>query len=268
MDLLFKFYNKKCQPYSLRKCLHYGEVVADLFRMNPRTYANLQSDIQDIDNFIIKFSSFVEIICAKADVAINSIESQEIMLAIQWFIFQEEQTQQESLKYHEIIQPDCIGNPKIIEKLLDLYQNRLVQIFVYLIDYSISIQSYIQQNNQQKQRRFDLNLNGSLSFLNKNFFRDSSKQQSRKGRYCKRIYKWYIWIVNTIQTQFLNYLNPYLRQLVKFTTSIQLKKIENNMKCIFKQKCYNGNLSVFLEMKNNQSQKKYFYKFREYMKIL
>ncbi|CAD8113595.1 unnamed protein product [Paramecium primaurelia] len=60
------------------------------FRMNPRTYENLQSDIQDIDNFITKFSSFVEIICAKADVAINSIESQEIMIAIQWFIFQEE----------------------------------------------------------------------------------------------------------------------------------------------------------------------------------
>ncbi|CAD8214878.1 unnamed protein product [Paramecium pentaurelia] len=60
------------------------------FRMNPRTYGNLQSDIQDIDNFITKFNSFIEIICTKADVAINSIESQEIMIAIQWFIFQEE----------------------------------------------------------------------------------------------------------------------------------------------------------------------------------
>ncbi|CAD8117148.1 unnamed protein product [Paramecium primaurelia] len=60
------------------------------FKMNPRTYGNLQSDIQDIQIFITKFNSFVEIICAKADVAINSIESQEIMIAIQWFIFQEE----------------------------------------------------------------------------------------------------------------------------------------------------------------------------------
>ncbi|CAD8105018.1 unnamed protein product [Paramecium primaurelia] len=60
------------------------------FRMISRTQANLKSDIQDIENFITKFESFVEIICAKANVAINSLESQEIMIAIQWFIFQEE----------------------------------------------------------------------------------------------------------------------------------------------------------------------------------
>ncbi|CAD8198450.1 unnamed protein product [Paramecium pentaurelia] len=60
------------------------------FRMFPRTQENLKSDILDIENFINKFNHFVEIIFTKAAVAINSIESQEIMIAIQWFVFQEE----------------------------------------------------------------------------------------------------------------------------------------------------------------------------------
>ncbi|CAD8089148.1 unnamed protein product [Paramecium sonneborni] len=54
------------------------------------TNPSLKDKDQDIENFITKFDFYVEKICAKAAVAANQSESQEIMIAIQWFIFQEE----------------------------------------------------------------------------------------------------------------------------------------------------------------------------------
>ncbi|CAD8173681.1 unnamed protein product [Paramecium pentaurelia] len=94
------------------------------FKMNPRTYESLKSDIQDIENFIAKFNSFVEIICAKAAVAINSIESQEIMIAIQWFIFQEENIYKLSKNTQHIINSYNL----IIEGIQKLLKSCLIQI--------------------------------------------------------------------------------------------------------------------------------------------
>ncbi|CAD8116746.1 unnamed protein product [Paramecium primaurelia] len=121
------------------------------FRMNPRTYENLQSDIQDIDNFITKFSSFVEIICAKADVAINSIESQEIMIAIQWFIFQEENIYKLNKNPQNIMKS---YNPKIIEKLLDLYQKRLITVSLSKVIFSFHVMNSDRIMNFDLQKEF------------------------------------------------------------------------------------------------------------------
>ncbi|CAD8130151.1 unnamed protein product [Paramecium sonneborni] len=59
-------------------------------KISPHTDENLKSDNQAIQNFINRYNYFVEKICTKAAVAANQSESQEIMIAIQWFIFQEE----------------------------------------------------------------------------------------------------------------------------------------------------------------------------------
>ncbi|CAD8102606.1 unnamed protein product [Paramecium primaurelia] len=56
----------------------------------PYTDIVIKSDIQDIENFITRFDYFVQTIYSKAAVAANQSEAQEIMIAIQWFIFQEE----------------------------------------------------------------------------------------------------------------------------------------------------------------------------------
>ncbi|CAD8181620.1 unnamed protein product [Paramecium pentaurelia] len=56
----------------------------------PNTDIVLKSDIQDIENFITRFDSFVQTIYTKAAVAANQLEAQEIMIARQWFIFEEE----------------------------------------------------------------------------------------------------------------------------------------------------------------------------------
>ncbi|CAK70857.1 unnamed protein product (macronuclear) [Paramecium tetraurelia] len=56
----------------------------------PYTDVDLKSDIYDTDIFITRFDSIVQIISSKATVAANQSEAQEIMIAIQWFIFQEE----------------------------------------------------------------------------------------------------------------------------------------------------------------------------------
>ncbi|CAD8117386.1 unnamed protein product [Paramecium primaurelia] len=89
MDLLFKFYQEILALMNKRTSSLRGGGCGT-FRMFPRTQENLKSDISDIENFINKFNHFVEIIFTKAAVAINSIQSQEIMIAIQWFVFQEE----------------------------------------------------------------------------------------------------------------------------------------------------------------------------------
>ncbi|CAD8104196.1 unnamed protein product [Paramecium sonneborni] len=44
----------------------------------------------ELENFITKFDFYVEQICTRASVAVNQSESQEIMIALQWFFFQEE----------------------------------------------------------------------------------------------------------------------------------------------------------------------------------
>ncbi|CAD8208685.1 unnamed protein product [Paramecium octaurelia] len=49
-----------------------------------------KSDNQDLQNFFKKFNFYVEQICTKAVIAADESESQEIMKAQQWFIFQEE----------------------------------------------------------------------------------------------------------------------------------------------------------------------------------
>ncbi|CAD8209585.1 unnamed protein product [Paramecium octaurelia] len=49
-----------------------------------------KSDNQDLHAFFNKFNFYVEKICTKAVVAADHSESQEIMIALQWFIFQEE----------------------------------------------------------------------------------------------------------------------------------------------------------------------------------
>ncbi|CAK64893.1 unnamed protein product (macronuclear) [Paramecium tetraurelia] len=60
------------------------------FSVIPQKTEHIKSDSYDIQNFIAKFDSYVKIIQTKAAVAANQSESQEIMIAIQWFNFQEE----------------------------------------------------------------------------------------------------------------------------------------------------------------------------------
>ncbi|CAD8092137.1 unnamed protein product [Paramecium primaurelia] len=65
------------------------------------------------------------------------------------------QTHQECFKSLEIIQLNFRWNPKIIEKLLVLYQNRFIQMFIHLKNYSFSIQSdifSIQENIRNDQK--------------------------------------------------------------------------------------------------------------------
>ncbi|CAD8182028.1 unnamed protein product [Paramecium pentaurelia] len=59
-------------------------------RTSPLEQLIQKSDNQDIYTFFNKFRFYVQIICTQAVVAADKSESQEIMIAIQWFIFQEE----------------------------------------------------------------------------------------------------------------------------------------------------------------------------------
>ncbi|CAD8098007.1 unnamed protein product [Paramecium primaurelia] len=56
----------------------------------PNSEVDFKADIYDIENFITRFDSVVQIIHTKVDDAANQSEAQEIMIAIQWFIFLEE----------------------------------------------------------------------------------------------------------------------------------------------------------------------------------
>ncbi|CAD8135690.1 unnamed protein product [Paramecium octaurelia] len=59
------------------------------WKINPLKSGFLKSD-QELYIFFNKFNFYVEKICTKAVVAADQSESQEIMMALQWFIFQEE----------------------------------------------------------------------------------------------------------------------------------------------------------------------------------
>ncbi|CAD8118451.1 unnamed protein product [Paramecium primaurelia] len=209
------------------------------FRMNPRTYGNLESDIQDLDNFITKFNSVVEIICAKADVAINSIEFSKIMIAIQWFIFQEENIYKlnKNPLYREIIQPDCRGNPKIIEKLLDLYQNRLITASLSKAIFSFHAINSDRIMNFDLQKQF-LDISDDLKQQIEIEKNDLIQIQMEVYLFLKKLLSRQLQIIITKgrilqkdlqvvyldrqynQNLMLNYLNPYLRQPAKFTTYI------------------------------------------------
>ncbi|CAK92961.1 unnamed protein product, partial (macronuclear) [Paramecium tetraurelia] len=60
------------------------------WKTSPLETSFLKSDNQELYNFFNKFNFYVEKICTKAIVAADQLESQEIMIALQWFIFQEE----------------------------------------------------------------------------------------------------------------------------------------------------------------------------------
>ncbi|CAK83934.1 unnamed protein product (macronuclear) [Paramecium tetraurelia] len=59
-------------------------------KIHPLQSGISKMDNQELQNFFNKFNFYVEKICTKAVVAADQSESQEIMIALQWFNFQEE----------------------------------------------------------------------------------------------------------------------------------------------------------------------------------
>ncbi|CAD8083956.1 unnamed protein product [Paramecium sonneborni] len=64
--------------------------TSQMIQYRQKTKISKKDKDQDIDNFISRFNFYVEQIFTKPAVATNQQESQEIMIAIQWFIYQEE----------------------------------------------------------------------------------------------------------------------------------------------------------------------------------
>ncbi|CAD8202672.1 unnamed protein product [Paramecium pentaurelia] len=122
----------------------------------PNTEIVLKSDIQDIENFITRFDSFVQTIYAKAAVAANQSEAQEIMIAIQWLIFQEEniykliKNAQKVLKSYNLI----------IDGILKLLKSCLIYVrtdsfkFLFILRTTASLSKVIFSFHIRKDQRF------------------------------------------------------------------------------------------------------------------
>ncbi|CAD8210102.1 unnamed protein product [Paramecium pentaurelia] len=233
------------------------------FRMILRTQANLKSDIQDIENFMTKFDSFVEIICFKAAV-VNYLESQEITLAIQWLIFQEENIYLLNKNVQYIINSYNL----IVEGIRKLLKRCLIQIrtnqfkCLHILQIAASLSKVIFSfygMNRNRIMKIDFQKEFFLSLTKTSFEMTTNKNKERED-----IVKGFVSGIFGSQVQ----MKPNAELLESiFQAACQIhnmQKIKKNRKQ-YDQICQNGRSYIIQKKIANRIRKKQSYKMRKNM---
>ncbi|CAD8198799.1 unnamed protein product [Paramecium octaurelia] len=243
-----------------------------------------QSDNQDLYNFFNKFYFYVEKICTKAVVAADSSESQEIMIALQWFIFQEEniynlnKNAQSVVKSYDLI---LKGIKKLLKSCLICIRTDSFKC-LYILQITASLSKVIFSFHVLNEKRF-MKCDLQQEFLD---ISDELRQQMQieKNDLIQNEMEVYLFLTKTsfeispnngkekekilqgcLYGQTRNCLNHYFREPVLFKNCMRQATIENNLKFIFKLICCNGKQLVILRMINFNIQMKFFYRLSKYM---
>ncbi|CAK76754.1 unnamed protein product (macronuclear) [Paramecium tetraurelia] len=119
-------------------------------KINPLQSEISKSDNQDLYNFFNKFNFYVEIICTKAVVAADQSENQEIMIALQWFSFQEENI----YKLNKNAQSVMKSYDLILEGIRKLLKSCLIQIKQIRLNTTASLSKVIFSFHILNEERF------------------------------------------------------------------------------------------------------------------
>ncbi|CAK86044.1 unnamed protein product (macronuclear) [Paramecium tetraurelia] len=257
-------------------------------KINPLSSEISKSDNQDLYNFFNKFNFYVEIICTKAVIAVDQSENQEIMIALQWFTYQEEKI----YKLNKNAQSVAESYNLILEGIKKLLKSCLIYIrtdsfkCLYILQTTASLSKVVFSFHVMNEERF-MKCDLQQEFLD---ISDELGQHVKieKNDLIQNQMELFLFLTKTSfqispnnSNQRKEILEGFLSGII--VSMIQMRPNEQLLESLFKGACYlyysyvvdknrkqfeiccNGRQQVILTMKDFKIQTKQFYVLRQYM---